>query len=141
MIRITPTLSINEEELEFRFLRAAGPGGQKVNKVSSAVQLRFDVVHSPSLSEEVRHRLLKLGGKRVNAQGELVIEAMRYRAQEQNRQDAIKRLAALIRQASQPPRARVRTRMPEEARRKRLQAKRLRSEVKRLRRRLRFPEE
>jgi len=141
MIRVTPTLSIDEGELRFHFLRAAGPGGQNVNKVSSAVQLRFNVLQSPSLPEEVRQRLLSLAGKRINAQGELVIEAMRYRTQEQNRQEALRRLCALIRQAAQPPRLRLRTRVPVASRQQRLQAKRRRSEVKRLRQRLRFPEE
>src|SRR5512135_1592452 len=100
MIEVTSTIHIDENELHFDFVRSSGPGGQNVNKVSTAVQLRFDAAHSPSLQEEVRQRLMRLAGNRLTSEGVLVIEAHRFRTQEQNRQDAVQRLTLLIRQAT-----------------------------------------
>jgi ribosome-associated protein len=101
MIRVTGTITIDEEEIHQQFIRASGPGGQNVNKVATAVQLRFDVAHSPSLPEDVRERLTRLAGKRLTKEGYLIIDARRFRTQEQNRQDSVARLVALIRQAAQ----------------------------------------
>ena len=134
MLEILPGVAIPEEELQFEYSRAAGPGGQNVNKVATAVQLRFDVRSSPSIPDEWRKRLVKIAGKRVNKEGVLVIEARRYRTQEQNRQDARQRLAALLRQASIAPRRRVKTRPTQASQENRLQAKRRRGLVKRQRR-------
>ena len=133
MLRITPSISIDEDELQIDFVRASGPGGQNVNKVSTAAQLRFDVARSPSLPEDVRSRLIKRGGSRITKEGVLLIEARRYRTQEQNRDDALDRLATLLRQAAKPPIARKVTRPSAASRAARLKAKKLRGEVKRLR--------
>ena len=133
MIEITRTLSIPEREIEETFIRASGPGGQNVNKTATAVQLRFDVAHSPSLPEAVRARLLRLAGKQLNAAGVLTIEARRFRSQERNRQDARARLIRLIRQATQKPKPRRKTRPTAAARERRLKEKRRRSETKRRR--------
>jgi len=134
MIKITDEILIDEQEVHIEFVRASGPGGQNVNKVSTAVQLRFDVHHSDSLPADVRARLLRSGGRRMTAEGMLVIEAKRYRTQEQNRQDAIERLVSLVRKAAQPPAARKKTRPTAASKMRRLEAKRYRSQVKRLRR-------
>ncbi len=134
MIQITKDLAIDENELAFDFIRASGPGGQNVNKVSSAVQLRFDVEHSASLTEEVRSRLKRIAHKRINAEGVLIIEARQQRTQEQNRQEAVARLAGLLRTAAQKPRVRKKTNPTPESRRRRLEEKRRRAEIKRLRR-------
>jgi ribosome-associated protein len=134
MIEITPSLKIDEKEIELAFIRSSGPGGQNVNKVASTVQLRFDLLHSASLTEEVKARLVRIAGKRVNAEGVLVIEAHRYRTQEQNRQDALDRLAILIRKALHKPVQRKATRPGAADRRKRLDEKKKRGEVKRARR-------
>lgn len=133
MLIITTTLAVDEHELEEKFVRASGPGGQNVNKVATAVQLRFDVQHSPSLPEAVRDRLLKLAASRLTTEGVLVIEARRYRTQEQNRADARDRLAALIRQATIPPRPRRPTRPTRASKERRLQAKQLHSQRERRR--------
>ncbi len=103
MIRITDRITIDERELEESFIRASGPGGQNVNKLASAVQLRFDVRRSPSLPEDARARLERLAGKRLTREGVLVITAQRHRTQERNRQDALDRLVDLIRRAAVPP--------------------------------------
>jgi ribosome-associated protein len=132
VIAITDTIAIREDDLQLEFVQASGPGGQNVNKVASAVQLRFDT-RSSSLPEAVRLRLLRIANKRVGKDGILLIEAKRYRSQEQNRQDAIRRLVELIRQASILPKERRKTRPSAASRQKRLEAKRKRSEVKRLR--------
>jgi ribosome-associated protein len=134
MIAIAPGISIDEKEIQEEFIRASGPGGQNVNKVATAVQLRFDVRRSPSLPDDVRARLMYIAGRRVNADGVLLIEAQRFRTQEQNRADARKRLVALICQATVKPKARRRTKPTRAAKQRRLQSKRHRSEIKSMRR-------
>lgn len=136
MLKVTRTIAIDEDELQQRFIRASGPGGQNVNKVATAVQLRFDVRRSASLPEHVRERLLRLAGKRISKKGVLVIEAKRFRTQERNRQDAVDRLVALIRKAAERPRMRRKTKPTLASKRWRLEAKRRRSEAKRLRHRV-----
>ncbi len=134
MLHATPTIALRENELTWRFIRASGPGGQNVNKVSSAVQLRFDVRGSESLPEAVRERLLRLARNRINREGVLVIEARRFRAQERNREDARARLAALIRRAAQAPRPRVATRPTVASKRRWAEDKRRRALLKQARR-------
>jgi len=134
MIRINQTLAIDEAELQFDFIRSAGPGGQNVNKVSTAVQLRFDAGHSASLPEEVRQRLTRLAGRRMTAEGVLVIEARQYRTQEANRQAAIERLVELLRQAAEKPRVRRNTKPTLASQRRRLDTTRRRGEIQSLRR-------
>jgi len=133
MIRIDDRISIDERELEERFIRASGPGGQNVNKLATAVQLRFDVRHSPSLPAEVRTRLERLSGRRLTRDGVLVINAQRHRTQERNRQDALDRLIALIQRAAVAPVPRRRTKPPAGARERRLQSKKRRGSIKDLR--------
>lgn len=133
MIFVTDTISINEDEIELHFIRSSGPGGQHVNKVSSAVQLRFDAVRSLSLPAEVRHRLVKIAGNRMTKDGVLVIEAHQFRTQEQNRQDAIYRLSELIRKASHRPKPRRKTSPTRGSKERRLEGKRRRSTTKRMR--------
>lgn len=133
-MRVTEEVSIEESELEEHFVRASGPGGQNVNKVATAVQLRFDAAATPALPEAARERLLKLAGRRATRQGVVVIEARRYRTRERNREDARERLAALVRKALEPPPPpRKKTRPSRAAKRRRLAAKRKRREVKSLR--------
>ena len=134
MIEITPTLSLDESELRLDFIRASGPGGQNVNKVSSAVQLHFDVRGSPSLQEDVKERLARLAGSKMTVEGVLVIEAKRYRSQEQNRLDAIHRLVVLIQKALEKPEIRKKTRPSFSARAARVDDKKHRGEIKRTRR-------
>lgn len=133
MLQISPSLTLPDSELTFEFVRASGPGGQNVNKVATAVQLRFDVRASPSLPEAVKARLMRLAGRRMTAEGVLVIEAKRYRAQEQNRADAELRLADLVRRALVPPKKRRPTRPSAAAKVKRLEEKKKRGGVKRSR--------
>lgn len=133
MLYVTETISIPENELTFQFVRASGPGGQNVNKVATAAKLRFDAEHSPSLPEEVRQRLLENNKSRINSDGILTIDARRYRSQERNRQDAMDRLAELIREASEKPKPRVATQKPVSIDRKRIESKRKRGATKRLR--------
>lgn len=130
MIPITSSLALGDEEIELNFIRAAGPGGQNVNKVASAVLLRFDVRRSPTLTAAVKTRLITLAGQRINAEGVLSIRAQRHRTQEANRRDAVNRLAALIRAALIPPKLRHKTAVPARTRRQRLENKRRRSQVK-----------
>ncbi len=134
MIVITQSLSIEESEIEEKFVRASGPGGQNVNKVATAIQLRFDVEHSPSLPDAVRARLRKLAGNRLSADGVLTIEASRFRTQEQNREDARQRLIALIQKATEAPKPRHKTRPTLASKTRRLEGKRQRGDIKRLRR-------
>ena len=132
-IAVTPFISIDEDELHESFVLASGPGGQNVNKVSSAVQLRFDVAGSPSLGGDVRARLSALSGQRLTKDGVLVITARAHRSQERNRADARERLFDLIRQAAEPPKPRRPTRPPKAAKRRRLESKKIRANVKRAR--------
>jgi ribosome-associated protein len=133
MLQITPALSILRSELTFNFVRSSGPGGQNVNKVATAVQLRFNVYSSASLAEDVKARLRKLAGKKITVAGELVIEAKRYRAQELNRVDAEQRLAALIRKALVPAKRRRPTHPTAASRERRVVTKKLRGKTKGLR--------
>ena len=134
MIAITDTLVLDETEIHESFIRASGPGGQNVNKVASAVQLRFDVRHAASLPEAVRQRAERLAGKRVSQAGVLVITAQRFRSQERNRQDALDRLIALIRRAASPPAPRRPTRPSAASRERRLAIKAQRARLKERRR-------
>lgn len=134
MIEITNRIHIDPAEIEETFVRASGPGGQNVNKVSTAVQLRFDIRHSPSLPDDVRARAERLAGRRLTGDGVIVIRAARYRAQERNREDALARLVDLLRRAAVPPAPRKPTRMPRAVKRRRTDEKTRRGAVKRLRR-------
>jgi ribosome-associated protein len=133
MIRITPTISIDEREVEEEFVRSSGPGGQNVNKVATAVKVRFDVGKSPSLPQQVRERLVRLAGKRINREGVLIIDARRFRTQEANRKDGLERLVELIKKASQKPRKRVKTKPTLASKKQRLETKRRRSDIKKMR--------
>jgi ribosome-associated protein len=132
MLEITPSIKIDERELQLEFVRASGPGGQNVNKVATAVQLRFDVRGS-SLPDEVKDRLIKLAGKRVTNECMLLIDARKFRTQEQNRDDAIQRFVELVRKAAVRPKPRTRTKPTQAAKEKRLRAKKERGEIKKIR--------
>lgn len=134
MIEVTPTLKIDESEIQYDFIRASGPGGQNVNKVASSVQLRFDVRNSPSLAPDVKERLIKLAGNRVTEDGILIIEAKRYRTQEQNRFDATQRLITWIQKALEKPKERKATRPSVTAKAARVGDKKKHGEIKRIRR-------
>jgi ribosome-associated protein len=125
---------IDEKELQWTFIQSSGPGGQNVNKVATAVQLRFDVANSLSLTEEVRKRLARLAGRRLTRDGILIIEAKRYRTQDMNRQDALLRLAEILQKAHEKQKTRRKTKPTLASQQRRLAGKRRRSEVKRLRR-------
>lgn len=134
MLKVNATIVIDDRELEERFVRASGPGGQNVNKVSTAVELRFDARQSPALTEPVRQRLLRIAGQRATDDGVIIIRAERFRTQDRNRQDARDRLAGLIAQAAIAPKPRVKTKPSRAARERRLEGKVRRSGVKKLRR-------
>jgi ribosome-associated protein len=136
MIYITENISISENELQEDFVRASGPGGQNVNKVSTVVQLRFDVVNSPSLPEDVKNRLKKLAGSKMTDNGILIIDSREYRTQNRNRAGALNRLMELVKKASEKPKRRIKTKPTKGAKEKRLQVKKQRSAVKTLRKRV-----
>jgi len=133
MIRITPSIAIDEREIEEEFICSSGPGGQHVNKVATAVKLYFDVARSPSLPEDVRSRLIRLAGRRVTDDGVIVIDARRFRSQERNRQDARDRLTALIRKAAERPPTRRKTHPTVFSKERRRENKRRRAAIKRRR--------
>jgi len=133
MIRITHRISLDDDELKESFVRSSGPGGQNVNKLSTAVELRFDVRNSPNLPDDVRHRLERLAGSRLTLDGVLILVADRHRTQHRNRQEALERLTELIREASIPPTPRRPTKPTLGSKKRRLEAKGQRSDIKRLR--------
>jgi ribosome-associated protein len=128
-----PTIKLRPDEIHCDFIRASGPGGQNVNKVATAVQLRFNVRETQSMSPETRDRLIRMAGKRVNAAGEIVIEARRFRTQQRNREDAVERLLQMIEQASIRPKVRHKSRPTSASKARRLQEKKRRSGIKKLR--------
>jgi ribosome-associated protein len=134
MIEITPTIALDPHEITETFIRSPGPGGQRVDKVATAVQLRFDLRHSPALPEDLRNRAERLAGRRLTKDGVLVITAARFRSQERNREDALARLVALLRKAAARPAPRKATRPSKAAKARRLDDKTRRGAVKRLRR-------
>ncbi|MDK1022247.1 MAG: alternative ribosome rescue aminoacyl-tRNA hydrolase ArfB [Candidatus Hydrogenedentes bacterium] len=141
MIRVTESITLDDDELQEEFIRSSGPGGQHVNKAATGVQLRFDAAGSPSLPEEVRDRLIRLARGRVTDEGVVIIEAKRYRSQDRNRKDALDRLVKLIQAAAVPPKPRKKSRTPPSSRRKRLEEKHKRGQRKRLRRRVKAEED
>ena len=141
MIPVTDTIALNESEIQLEFIRASGPGGQNVNKVSSAVQLRFDAAGSSAINDAIYERLKNIAGRRMTAAGVLIIKANRFRSQDQNRQDAVNRLVLLVQRAAQPPKHRRPTRPSAASRQRRLAAKRHHGEIKRRRKTVRRSEE
>ena len=132
MLEITPSLNIDERELQLEFVRASGPGGQNVNKVATAVQLRFEV-RASSLPEDIKNRLVSIAGKRVTNEGVMMIEARKFRTQEKNRDDAIQRFIELVRKAAVKPKPRRKTKPTPVSKEKRLKAKKERGEIKKIR--------
>ena len=141
MIYITHSISIKEDELKFDFIRASGPGGQKVNKASTAVQLRFDVKSSPALSDDIRFRLVRLAGRRITEDGILIIKAKSFRTQKQNRKNAVNRLIKLIQKASEKPKIRIKTKPSFASRKRILEAKKHRAKIKKMRRQVSIHED
>ena len=135
-IHVNDRVSLTDDEVSEQFVRSPGPGGQNVNKLATAVQLRFDARGSKSLPEDIRSRLLKLAGTRVTKLGEIIINARRYRTRERNREDALERLISLIRRATVPPKPRKATRPTRASKLRRVEGKRRRSQLKHARRRL-----
>jgi ribosome-associated protein len=133
MIAITPSIALADSELDERFIRSPGPGGQNVNKVATAVQLRFDVERSPSLPGPVKRRLARLAGRRMSSEGVLTIEAHRFRTRERNREDALERLVELVRKAAHQPKLRRKTKPSRASKERRLESKHRRGRDKRLR--------
>ncbi len=136
MIPITPAIALSEGEIHFDFVRSSGAGGQNVNKVSTAVQLRFDAAGSPALTPEVRERLARLAGTRLTSDGVLILKAQSFRTQERNRRDALERLVELIRQAARQPTPRRPTKPSRASQQRRLEAKSQRAQTKQARRTL-----
>ncbi len=136
MIYVTPEISIDEKDIRLDFIHGSGPGGQNVNKVASAVQLRFNVERSGGIPDDIRTRLIRLAGKRISDDGVLIIHAKRYRKQDHNRRDAIDRLVELIRQASVKPKTRIKTRPSLKSKRRFAEAKQHRSRIKKMRSRV-----
>lgn len=134
MIEITPHISIKNAELKITFIRSPGPGGQNVNKVATGVVLRFNVADSPSFTEEVRDRLLKILGKQLTADGDIIIKATRYRTQSRNKEDAIERLQAILKKASFIPKKRKKTKPTKASKQRRLDTKKIHGKTKSLRR-------
>jgi len=139
MIQITENLSIDESDIQLEFVRSSGPGGQNINKVATTVQLRFDT-HSVSLPDEVRARLQKQSVNRINERGELIIQAGRYRSQEKNRQDAFRRLRAIIKDAEEEPKKRIKSQPSQSAQERRLEVKQRRSQTKKERQESKDPD-
>src|SRR5512142_1824819 len=133
MIPVTKTIALQDDEIDLQFVRSSWPGGQNVNKVSTAVQLRFDVGNSPSLPGDVRTRLIRLAGRRVTQDGILLIEARQFRTQERNREDALVRLTELVRKAAEKPRPRKKTKPSKAAAERRIESKKRRGETKKQR--------
>lgn len=136
MIKITPNIAIHENELNFEFVRSSGPGGQNVNKVSTTVQLRFDVRTSVGIPGEVKRRIRSLAGKQLTENGILIIKAGRFRKQEQNRQDAVERLVRLLQAAAVKPKKRIKTRPTKASKERKLATKKKRGQLKKLRKQI-----